>query len=345
MCVNMMKYLTAFSILCICLSTGYAQKPAEQTAEVIYKTDSPIDIRPGTPPGIQPAPLPASATYAETPLVEDNGRILVRVSIAGHDSLAFILDTAAQGSVISPETRDLLGLDPDSGQTMNVMGASGPTTLTLMKLPPVTVAGETMDEMNAVVMDMTPYRRSPGPPYAGILGINYLQHFDVEIDVPDRRLRLWRHREGSAPPAPPRAPANLDNLAAVQGFVTFDVGVGDTVARAILDSGAHTSMLNWHAAGAAGVTRETPGLVVGKSIVGISGDTFESHSHRFDGVTAEDLSFPPLEMNITDLPIFQAMGFGERPAMLFGADLLRECRVFISYSQRRVHLCGDAAAG
>jgi hypothetical protein len=31
--------------------------------------------------------------------------------------------------------------------------------------------------------------------------------------------------------------------------------------------------------------------------------------------------------------------------MLLGADFLRECRVFISYSQRRVHLCGDAAAG
>jgi hypothetical protein len=341
----MMRYLTAFSILCICLSTGYAQNPAEQTAELLYRTDGPIDIRTGTPF----APLPASPaytdSYAETPLVEDNGRILVQVSIAGHDSLIFILNTAAQGSVISPETRDLLGLDPESGQTMNVMGASGPTTLTLMTLPPVTVAGETRDEMNAVVMDMTPYRRSPGPPYAGILGINFLQHFDVEIDVPDSRLRLWRHREGSASPAPPTAPANLDNLAAVQGFVTFDVEVGDTVARAILDSGAHTSMINWHAAGAAGVTRETPGLVVGQSVVGISGDTFESHSQRFDGVTAEELRFPPLDMNITDLPIFQAMGFGERPAMLFGADFLRECRVFISYSQKRVHLCGDAAAG
>jgi hypothetical protein len=59
----------------------------------------------------------------------------------------------------------------------------------------------------------------------------------------------------------------------------------------------------------------------------------------------EELRFPPLEMSISDLPVFQGLGFGERPAMLLGADLLRECRVFISYSQRRVHLCGDAAAG
>jgi hypothetical protein len=49
-------------------------------------------------------------------------------------------------------------------------------------------------------------------------------------------------------------------------------------------------------------------------------------------------------MSIADLPVFQAMGFAERPAMLLGADLLREWRGFLSYSQRRVHLCGDAAA-
>jgi len=336
----MKKYLTCL-IPFICFSTAYGHVPTEQTSEVIVKTNSPIDIRPGTPP----THLPASAPYAVTPLVEDSGRILVRVSIAGQDSLVFILDTAAQGSVISPETRDLLGLDPASGQEQQVRGASGLTTLIRMVLPPVTVAGETVEGLNAVVTDMAPFRRSPGPPYAGVLGANFLLHFDVEIDVPGGLLRLWRHREGSAPPTPPRAPANLANLAEIQGFVAFDVVVGDTVARAILDSGAHTSTLNWLAAAGAGVTRESPGLVVSHSAVGISGDTVETHRHRFDEVAVEGLRFPPLDMGISDLPIFQAMGGGERPAMLLGADFLRECRVFISYTQRRLHLCGDAAAG
>jgi hypothetical protein len=277
--------------------------------------------------------------------VEDSGRLLVRVSIGGHDTLVFILDTAASAGVISPETPDLLGLDPASGQAQQVMGASGPATLTRLRLPPVTVAGETVDGLNAVVTDMARFRRSAGPPYAGVLGANFLRHFDVEIDVPNGRLRLWRHREGSAPPAPPRAPANPANVAQVQGFVMFDVAMGDSVARAILDSGAHTSTLNWRAAAGAGVTRESPGLVASRSPGGISGDTIEIHSHRFDGVGVEGLRFPPLEMAIADLPVFQAMGFGERPTMLLGADLLRECRVLISYSQRRVHLCGDAAEG
>jgi predicted aspartyl protease len=292
-----------------------------------------------------PASVSVSAPYAETPLVEDSGRILVRVSIAGQDSLVFILDTAAGGGVISPETRDLLGLDSASAQAVQVMGATGPTTLNRMRLPPVTVAGETVDGLSAVVTDMARFRRSPGPPYAGILGADFLRHFDVEIDVPGGRLRLWRHREGAAPPTPPRASANLANLAQAAGFVIFDVEVGDISARAVLDSGAHTSTLNWHAAAGAGVTRETTGLVASRVPGGISGDTVEVHYHRFDRVEVEELRFPPLEMRIADLPVFRALGFGERPAMLLGADLLRECRIFISYSQRRVHLCGDAVAG
>jgi hypothetical protein len=310
-----MKLFLAFLTLFLCLNTANAQTPFEQISEAV------------------------SAQYAEAPLVKDNGRILVQVSIAGHDSLAFILDTAAQEGVISPETRDLLGLDPASGQDQQVMGASGPITLTRLSLPPLTVAGETVDGLEAVVIDMTPFRRSPGSAYAGILGADFLRHFDVEIDVPGGWLRLWRHHEGSPPPAPPRAPANLANLAEIQGFVMFDVAVGDTIARAILDSGAHTSALNWLAAAGVGVTRETPGLLVSSPAGGISGDVIETFSHRIDGAGVEGLLFPPLEMSILNLP------FGERPMMLLGADFLRECRVFISHSQRRVHLCGDAAVG
>jgi hypothetical protein len=160
-----------------------------------------------------------------------------------------------------------------------------------MRLPPVTVAGETVDGLRAVVMDMARYRRSEGPPYAGILGADFLRHFDVELDVPGGRMRLWRHREGSAPPAAPRAPATLANVAPAEGFVAFDVAVGAIVARAILDSGAPTSTLNWHAAAAAGVSRESresPGLAAIRSAAGVSGDFVETHSHRIDGIAVED---------------------------------------------------------
>jgi pimeloyl-ACP methyl ester carboxylesterase/predicted aspartyl protease len=290
-----------------------------------------------------PAPVAAPARYTEVPLAWDSGRVLVKASIGGHDSLVFILDTAGGGSVVSPETVARLGIAAGAGDSVQVMGASGAVRLRRVPLPAVSVGGQEVRGITAVVAETGRFRRSAGPAYAGVLGNDFLRAFDVEVDVPAGRLRLWRRGEGSAP-RPGAAPASVANLSPLPGFVMFDVAVGDSTVRAILDSGASLSTLNWRAAAGAGVTRATAGMRVSRAAAGMSGDTVESHHFRFDRVGVAGLRFPPLEMRISDLPVFAALGLGGRPTMLLGADLLRTCRVFISYTERRVHLCGAPAA-
>lgn len=289
------------------------------------------------------APAPAPARYTEVPLAWDSGRVLVRVRVGAADSLVFLLDTAGGGSVVSPETVARLGIPASAGETVQVMGASGAVRLRQVPLPRVSLGSARVEGITAVVAETARFRRSAGPAYAGVLGNDFLRAFDVEVDVPAGRLRLWR-RGADAAPRPGAAPAAVANLSPVPGFVMFDVAVGDSTVRAILDSGAHLSTLNWRAAAGAGVTRATPGMRTTRAAVGMSGDTVESHLYTFDRVGVEGLRFPPLEMRISDLPVFAALGLGSRPTMLVGADLLRTCRVFISYSERRVHLCGAPAA-
>ncbi len=289
------------------------------------------------------APAPAPAHPTEVPLVYDSGRVLVPVRVGAADSLVFILDTAGGGSVVSPETVARLGIPASAGDSVQVMGASGAVRLRQVPLPAVSLGGARVEGITAVVAETARFRRSAGPAYAGVLGNDFLRAFDVEVDVPAGRLRLWR-RGADAAPRPGAAPAAVANLSPMPGFVMFDVAVGDSTVRAILDSGAAHSTLNWRAAAGAGVTRATPGMRVTRAAGGMSGDTVESHLYTFDRVEVEGLRFPPLEMRISDLPVFAALGLGSRPTMLVGADLLRACRVFISYSERRVHLCGAPAA-
>jgi pimeloyl-ACP methyl ester carboxylesterase len=289
------------------------------------------------------APAARSAAYTEVPLVWDSGRIVVPVRVGAHDSLRFIFDTAGGGSVVSPETVARLGIPARAGNSVQVMGASGAVRLRQVPLPVVSVGGHSVAGMTAVVTEMGRFRRSAGPAYAGVLGNDFLRAFDVEVDVPAGRLRLWR-RGADPAPWPGAAPATVANLSRMPGFVMFDVAVGDSTVRAILDSGAATSTLNWRAAAGAGVTRATPGLRTTRAVGGMSGDTIESRLHTFGRVGVKGFRFPPLEMSISDLPVFRALGLGDQPTMLVGADLLRTCRVFISYTERRVHLCGAAAA-
>lgn len=297
----------------------------------------------GAPASPAPPTPAAAAPYAEVPLVYDSGRVLVTARVGAADSLVFILDTAGGGSVVSPETVARLGIAAGAGDSVQVMGASGAVRLRRVSLPTVSLGRAAVGGITAVVAETARFRRSAGPAYAGVLGNDFLRAFDVEMDVPAGRLRLWRHDAGAAP-RPGAVPASVANLAPIPGFVMFDVVVGDSTARAILDSGAHLSTLNWRAAAGAGVTRATPGMRVTRTAVGMSGDTVESRLFRFDRVGVEGLRFPPLEMRISDLPVFAALGLDGRPTMLVGADLLRTCRVFISYSERRVHLCGAPAA-
>ncbi|MEW5931643.1 MAG: retroviral-like aspartic protease family protein [Gemmatimonadota bacterium] len=294
---------------------------------------------------LSPAAAPArpSTGYTEVPLVWDSGRIVVPVRMGGHDSLQFLFDTAGGGSVVSPETVARLGIPAGAGDSVQVMGASGAVRLRRVPLPAVSVGGHTVAGITAVVTETGRFRRSAGPAYAGVLGNDFLRAFDVEVDVPGGRLRLWR-RGADPAPRPGAAPATVANLSPMPGFVMFDVAVGDSTVRAILDSGAHLSTLNWRAAAGAGVTRATPGLRTTRAAGGISGDTVESRLHTFDRVGVGGFRFPPLEMRISDLPVFRALGLGDRPTMLVGADLLRTCRVFISYTEQRVYLCGAAAA-
>ncbi|MET0395257.1 MAG: alpha/beta fold hydrolase [Longimicrobiaceae bacterium] len=295
-------------------------------------------------PAASAAAAPAPGRYTEVPLVYDSGRVLVRARVGAADSLVFLLDTAGGGSVVSPETVARLGIPASAGGSVQVMGASGAVRLRQVPLPAVSLGGARVEGITAVVTETARFRRSAGPAYAGVLGNDFLRAFDVEVDVPAGRLRLWRRGADAAAPRPGAAPAVVANLSPVPGFVMFDVAVGDSTARAILDSGAAHSTLNWRAAAGAGVTRATPGMRVTRAAGGISGDTVESHLYTFDRVGVEGLRFPPLEMRISDLPVFAALGLGQRPTMLVGADLLRGCRVFISYSERRVHLCGAPAA-
>jgi len=293
-------------------------------------------------PAIPATPAP-SAPYAEVPLAYDSGRVLVRARVGAADSLVFILDTAGGGSVVSPETVARLGIPAGAGNSVQVMGASGAVRLRQVPLPAVSLGGARVEGITAVVAETARFRRSAGPAYAGVLGNDFLRAFDVEVDVPAGRLRLWR-RGGDAAPRPGAAPAAVTNLSPMPGFVMFDVAVGDSTVRAILDSGAAHSTLNWRGAAGAGVTRATPGMRTTRTADGMSGDTVESHLYTIDRVGVGGLRFPPLEMRISDLPVFAALGLGQRPTMLVGADLLRTCRVFISYSERRVHLCGAPAA-
>lgn len=281
----------------------------------------------------------------ELPALYVDGRILVPVTVEGAGEHWFILDTAAGGSVISNRIRALLDPGADALRQDTVIGASGRTVMEFVALPGLRIAGRVHPETWAVVADISSFREDhDGRPVDGILGVDVLMDYDVEIDLPRQTIRL--HPHGATPPAWARRRDALPFHSEAQpGFVQLTAAVAGTTVPAILDTGARGSILNWNAAGLAGVTPESDGLRVQREgSRGIDGKGMPSHRIHVRDLRVGDNPIRDRESKIADLPVFRALGLDHGPALIVGASLLEDCRAWIAYSSRQLRLCDPGPA-
>lgn len=286
------------------------------------------------------ASVPASsAAPVEVPLERARGYALIPVSIGGKDSLWFVLDSAAGSSVISPATRDLLGLKPDSGTTATVTGASGDSDFQAFELDSMSVDGLVRRNVGVVVVDLARFEnQESGRTFAGILGNDFLRHFDFVLDLPHGVLRLYpRDENGQSIVAGLDTLACVPNLADDPGWIVMDVAVEGTSVRAIVDTGAGRSVFNWVAGRQAGITPESPGIVKSETGTrGLGSQAAETSRYSFERVEAGPTRFRRTESRIADISVFQALGLDKRPAVIFGTNYLEDRALTVSYTTDQI---------
>jgi predicted aspartyl protease len=298
---------------------------------------------PRAPAGPLGIPLLSKGAEVVIPLRFEDGRILVPVTLDGIGESLFILDTAAGGSVISSEFRDRLDPGPEQTRNDSVYGASGATVMEYVEIPTLSLGGHPHEGLWAVVADIAPFRHYDDYSVQGILGVDVLARFGVEIDIPGGSLRLRPH--GAPAPAwvrhdDPGIPFHSD---AQHGFVQFTASVAGQPAASFLDTGARSSIVNWRAAALAGVGPDTEGLRPREEgSRGIDGNSVESFWFRFPDMR---VGHAPIrrEARIADLPVFQVLGIADGPVVLAGVDLIEACPIWIDYHASRFHLCAGSA--
>jgi len=272
----------------------------------------------------------AKATVA---LSDSDGTITVPVEVNGITA-TFILDTGAQRSLVTPAAVDRLGLARDAwvGTTMRGIGGAesrpnaNPRTLTLGG---VRMVRRTLNHDTSFTVGVLPGSR-PGL-IDGLLGRDFLSLFDLDIDVPNRRLTLfdvhdcagrflsWKGDYTAVPVTTPTEQA-----------IVVPVLVDGKPLRALLDTGASASLI-----GAPGMFRL--GLqeanVRGDSATQLSGlgphtVTMYRHTFRSLQVGGQTIQSPVIWVAPVHLtPIVD---------MLLGADWVAARRLWISYATLQV---------
>jgi len=120
------------------------------------------------------------------PFAFENNQIILRVSVNGHDSLNFLLDTGTDNSTIDDSTARRIGLVVEPGESAR---SGVPSRVWLRDLK---VGGLAMDSLFAWAPNLSPVSHALRKPLHGVLGYSFLKDRIVQIDYRNRVVRFLK---------------------------------------------------------------------------------------------------------------------------------------------------------
>jgi predicted aspartyl protease len=265
------------------------------------------------PPALADVPLEIAATGHATVPVE--GSFGVR---------QFVIDTGAEGSAVYEDFAVSAGLSAVGSTTLQ--GQTGTSDLPLLHLGVLVLDGVRKDSIEAVRLP----RRADGVPLAGIVGLDLFGDRTLDFDLPHRRVSLLpsgRALEGVSG-EPVQASVTVGNL------LTVPVRIGDVTATAVIDIGARKSRINWALGRMLGL--DPADLAEGDTIQGATNAPIESGAARVRDVQLGSRRLAEAPVLVADLPVFEAFGVADRPAVILGLDWLEATRMVIDFPARTV---------
>jgi predicted aspartyl protease len=265
---------------------------------------------------------------AEMPIVTRNNLMFVEAQFDGKPA-TMVLDTGAERTLLTETAVNRLRLKRDLRHPGNNVGVGGVSStyqavldefaVGAFELPvdSVTVGTFTLPEIGGVQPD-------------GLLGADILLAFDLDIDLQDHRLTIYRARS-----CPDSRPPWTVPYASVNGVITWrdqlalPLALNGAKGLAILDTGAQSSVIRPEFAERAGVTQAMLEADPVRSMRGASREELSFRLHRFNTIqigtdTAHDVPLP-----------VAALPNGQQDALI-GGDFLHGRRIWLSATSHQI---------
>lgn len=175
---------------------------------------------------------------------------IVDVQLDDTETAAFMLDTGATTSTLSPSIAMRLGLELRGEPERGFSGLGGEYEYRRTRVASLTVAGTRIQELDVQVHDLSPLSEVAGEEVSGILGHDALASHIVKVDYIAKRLALRPPRRTRHPEAVPfvHGPSGAMVLI-VDGLLN-----AQQHARLVIDSGSSTIALAERTARSIGAT-------------------------------------------------------------------------------------------
>jgi predicted aspartyl protease len=267
---------------------------------------------------------------AEMP-IETHGNLLFIQAGIGREQVTMLVDTGAERTLLTEAAVDRLQLPRDMQHATRTYGIGSPTASWDAKLPDGIVLGSTHFPVDSVTVGRFGIGEVAGGSADGLLGADILLAFDLDIDLPARRMTFYRARRECPEATPPWD----EPYVAVAGITTrrdrllVPFELDGVAGLGVLDTGAQASSISKNMAERLGLAEEamaTDRLVMAH---GAAPDQVPVRIHRFRElrVGSAVVRGPVLPV----VPMSRGMGDG-----LVGADFMRGRRTWLSFSTQRI---------
>jgi predicted aspartyl protease len=241
-----------------------------------------------------------------------------------------VFDTAADRLLLTEYAAQRLGLAEDRHGSGVSRGVNGSTISFTASIPRLSLGTIELPRQQA---DVVPFTWPSGVgPADGFLAGGIVFAYDLDIDLPHKRITLYRARAcpDPSPPWPdPYLSIPAESTIAGHAYVTIDVTLEGRTVPATIDSGAETSVVSRRLANIVGVRDADLARDPPLTAYGFGPGQSTARLHRFNELRVGGEVLSGQTMAVTDLPDGSA-------GMLLGEDWLRRHRIWLSATARRV---------
>ncbi|MFI4978899.1 MAG: aspartyl protease family protein [Nevskiales bacterium] len=268
-------------------------------------------------------------------LPNEAGSILIPVGLNGQPG-ALALDTGAFWSVLRQGVVSGLGRHEAA---ITQVGAGGGELNRFVELPSIEVGPSTFKHADFFV---GPDELTDDPRVGGNLGANVLQEYDLEIDPGHRKVSLFLQQHCKEAPVywaesdAVSIPFDLD-----KHLITIPVVLDGKPLRALLDTGASTSVLSLKAAKALfGLTPQSEDVRASVKAQTLDGIGVALYRHRFKSLDIGGITFngPLLNLGVDNLERVNRRSLGDKaPDLILGMHQLRLLHLYIAYGEKTLY--------
>jgi predicted aspartyl protease len=268
---------------------------------------------------------------AEIAVAVTSGQLTAAGAIDGKP-VRFVIDTGAQRTVLNEPAVLRLGLARDEWVSSWVHGIGGferhrNARLSVLELGGLRLHRRGVEAETSVAVVPT---SAPGRTEVGMLGIDYLSGFDIDLDLPAGRMTLYQVADCAGDIVPWAAPfATVAATRLPSWTLLLPVRANGQPLHAIIDTGASQTAISTRAATRIGITPEITGRDPPVLTRGVGKETPTARQHVLASLQVGPVVQP-------DMPVLALALPGTAIDMQLGIDWLRAHRIWLSMATSRV---------